>query len=517
MGRSLARATSLMAVLLLVSKGAGFLREVAVANAYGAGIVKDANTIAYILPALFLILLGGLNGPFHLSTMRSVTSLRTEGRDAEIPGVLLTIFLATAALTGLLALAAALLAPWIVRITGPGLSPEAMALAVTNLHIMAPLIMIGGLIGVLCGISNARDKFTNSSLTPMVSSLAVIGVVLVTSSPTAIAWGTLAGAVGQLLLQAVPVAQDWREITGGAPVRPVPLNHPAFLDMLRMLVPAGLSSSVGTLNVAIASAFCSGLPEGSISAFNYSNQLIQLPLGILLTALLVPMFPRLTEAATAGDRASLFGWLNRGVQSIALVILPVTGLAIVLGEAAVRLVFEHGQFDAQDTRQTATVLSIVALSMLAYGTRDLFTRVFYAQNKSRTPLLVTVVSIGTTLVFNAVLVRYQLAGLAWATTLVTVGNLLLLGYFLRRDLGTLGLGPSVGTIVKAFVAAGACAGLAYLAKGFVPFPGQLGALVQLLGGGVVGLGAYVILLLLLRVPALELLRRRRTTPVAVAE
>lgn len=507
-GRSLARASSLMAVLLLLSKGAGFLREVAVANSFGAGLVKDANTIAYILPALFLILLGGLNGPFHLSTMRAVTSLRTEGREAEIPGVLLTIFAGTAVLTGGLAALAFMAAPWIVRITGPGLSPEGQALAVTNLHIMAPLIMIGGLIGVLCGISNARDKFTNSSLTPMVSSLAVIAVVLWTSAPTAIAWGTLVGAVGQLALQAVPVFQDWQEITGGQAVRAVPLRHPAVVDMLRMLVPAGLSSSVGTLNVAIASAFCSSLPEGSISAFNYSNQLIQLPLGILLTALLVPMFPRLTEAATSGDRASLFGWLNRGVQSIALVILPITGLAIVLGEAAIRLVFEHGQFTADDTRQTATVLTIVALSMLAYGTRDLFTRVFYAQNKSRVPLLVTSASIGTTLLFNALLVRYQIAGLAWATTLVTIGNLLLLGFFLRRDLGTLGLGPSVGTLLKALLASGVAAGLAYFAKGLVPFTGQLGALVQLVGVGALGLVAYLAVLVTLRVPALDLLRRR---------
>lgn len=506
-----------MAVLLLLSKGVGFLREVAVANAYGAGLVKDANTIAYILPALFLILLGGLNGPFHLSTMRVVTSLRTERREDEVPGVLLTIFLGTAALTGALAAAAFLAASWIVRLTGPGLSPEGHALAVVNLHIMSPLLMIGGLIGVLCGISNARDKFTNSSLTPMVSSLAVIGVVLVTSAPTAIAWGTLVGAVGQLVLQAVPVFQDWPEITGGRAVRPVPLGHPAFVDMLRMLVPAGLSSSVGTLNVAIASAFCSSLPEGSISAFNYSNQLIQLPLGILLTALLVPMFPRLTEAAASGDRASLFGWLNRGVQSIALVILPVTGLAIVLGEAAIRLVFEHGRFTPEDTRTTATVLTIVALSMLAYGTRDLFTRVFYAQNKSRVPLMVTSVSIGTTLLFNALLVRFAIAGLAWATTLVTVGNLLLLGYFLRRDLGTLGLGPSVGTLAKALMAAAFASALAYLVKGMVPYSGQLGALLQLVIGGALGLGAYVAGLFVLRVPALALLQRRKRAPVAVGE
>ena len=68
-----------MAVLLLLSKGVGLLREVAVAHTFGADLVKDANTVAYYIPAFFLIMLGGLNGPFHLATMGAVTRLKAQG------------------------------------------------------------------------------------------------------------------------------------------------------------------------------------------------------------------------------------------------------------------------------------------------------------------------------------------------------------------------------------------------------------------------------------------------------
>jgi putative peptidoglycan lipid II flippase len=504
-----------MAALLLVSKGAGFLRESVVAGAYGAGVVKDANTVAYILPALFLIMLGGLNGPFHLATMGAVTRLETQNQRREIPGVLLTILLGTALLTGLFAAGVFALAPWVITVTGPSLSSEAHALAVTQLRIMAPLIVIGGLVGALCGVSNVRGKFANSSLSPMVSSLAVIALVLVTSSPLAIAWGTLAGAVGQLLLQAWPVVRDWQEIAQGAPLRPAPITHPAFVDMLRMLLPAALSSSVGSINVAIGTAFCSKVGSGAISVFNYSNLLIQLPLGIMLTALLVPMFPRLTEAAASGDRASLHGWLNKGLQIIVLTTLPMTGLLVVLGESAVRLAFERGAFSPKDTAATATVLSIVALSIVAYATRDLFTRVFYAQNKSRVPLMVTLVSIGTNFLLNSYFVRFGIQGLALATTLVTVLNMLILGTLLRRDLGLLGLGPSVPTALKALAAALAATALTALARGVLPGEGHLGAIAQLVLLGALGLATYVACLVVLRVPNLPFLGRfRRKVSVA---
>lgn len=499
-----------MAVLLLVSKGAGFLRESVIAGVYGAGLVKDANTVAYILPALFLIMLGGLNGPFHLATMGAVTRMMTKGQENEVPGVLLTMLLATALFTGVVALGVFAAAPLLITLTGPRLTPEAHALAVTQLHIMAPLIMIGGLIGVLCGISNVRDKFANSSLSPMVSSLAVIAIILVTTSPTAIAWGTLAGAIGQLILQAWPVFKDWGEIAKGVPLGLAALSHEGLLDMRNMLVPAALSSSVGSINVAIGTAFCSSLGSGAISVFNYANLLMQLPLGILLTALLVPMFPRLTAAAAQGDREGLFSWLNRGVQVIALSTLPMTGFLIVLGQPAVQLAFERGAFTPQDTATTALVLAIVSLSIVAYATRDLFTRVFYAQNKSRIPLYVTIASIGTNLMFNFYFVRFGIPGLALSTTLVTVFNLLILGTLLRRDLGTLGLAPSMPTLWKALLAALVATAFGWLAHAYLPGQGWPGALLQLAVGGGVGLLSYVGVLMLLKVPLLSAIRAGRS-------
>lgn len=523
----LLRAGTVIALLALLSKGIGFLREAVIFPIFGAGTARDAYAIAYNgLPALALILLGGLNGPFHLATMACVTRLRAADDEASIPSVLLTLMGLTFVGMGGLALAVGLGAPAVIALIAPQADPEVTRLAISLLRIMSPLMLIGGLLGVFCGISNVQDRFALPSLSPILSSVAIIAAVLIWRTPEALAWGTLAGGTLQLIAQGIPVWRGWQALSAGpvgsaprrfASRRLAPITHPAVGETVRMLVPAMASSSIGTINVMIATAFASSLAVGVVSRFNAANLLIQLPLGIMLTALLVPMFPVMTRAAAEGDEAGLKTWMNRGFQTIVIAALPMTGLLIVLGESAIRLAFERGAFTAADTRETALILGILAVSIAAYAVRDLFTRVFYARNQSRKPLLVTTVSIATTFAFCWLLVgRFEAAGLAAATAGVTFANLLMLGALLKRELGDLGLGPSMGTFGKALMASTAVCLILGILRPLMPGEGQFGALVEIAVLGPLGLVGYAGMLSVMRVPLVAALLGARRARQAAA-
>ena len=73
--QSLMKAAWLVAVLIVASKIMGFLRDVVIANFYGATVVSDAYFYAYQIPALAMILLGGVGGPFHSATVAVFTKL----------------------------------------------------------------------------------------------------------------------------------------------------------------------------------------------------------------------------------------------------------------------------------------------------------------------------------------------------------------------------------------------------------------------------------------------------------
>ena len=72
---NLLKSASLIVIVILLSKIAGFLRDIIVANYYGASIVSDAYFYAYQIPALAIVILGGMGGPFHSATVSVFSKL----------------------------------------------------------------------------------------------------------------------------------------------------------------------------------------------------------------------------------------------------------------------------------------------------------------------------------------------------------------------------------------------------------------------------------------------------------
>lgn len=459
MGKGLLGVASAIAILTLLSKGFGFFRELVVAVSFGAGVAKDAYTAAYIIPAFSLIMLGGLTGPFHTGAQKVMTALRSRGQDEAVPGVMATILLAVTLVMGALSVLAYVAAPAMIRLVASQASPPVFALAVAQLRVMSPLVLIGGLVGILCGISNDRGDFTLPSLSPLVASIAVIAAVLLRPGDgMSLAWGTMFGGVGQFLLQAPAGVQllrsrPWRWDFG----------HPEVRSLFWLLLPASISSTIGTLNVIIGTNFASALPPGEIGIFDYANKLIQLPLGILMTALLIPVFPLLTQAVVAGDREALFRRLNQGISTIALATLPLIALFVAAGRPIVAVMYQHGAFKPDATLLTYQVLAFASLGIFTYAARDLMIRVFYALDDSRTPLLVSLLSMGATAAGMALVIhRFHLMGLAGVTAAITMLNCVLIGLLLRFKLGRLPLGSAIAMSARCGAAAAVAGALAWV-------------------------------------------------------
>lgn len=509
------RVAGSIALLTLLSKAFGFGRELVVAAGFGAGVAKDAYTAAYILPAFALVMLGGLTGPFHTGAQKILVTMRQQGEDARVPGVMTAVLCSVGLGMGLLALAVGVGAPWAIHMVASQATPAVHDLAVAQLRLMSPLVLLGAWIGVFCGISNDQQDFKTPSFGPLLASLAVIGVVLVRPEPMALAWGTLLGGVLQFFLQLPSVVRLYAG-SGAAAWKP-DFAHPEVRRLWPLLVPAAVASTVGTLNVIIGTNFASSLPPGAMSVYDYANKLLQLPLGVLMTALLIPLFPRLAEAVAGGRKDRLLHFLNRGIETVSLATWPLAALFVTLGEPMVRVLYERGAFDAEATRQTALVLAIASMGLFAYALRDLMVRVFYALDDSRTPLLVSLGSLAATTALLAALVGpFGLAGLTAGTAFVTLGNAVAVAALLRRKLGAMPVSSGALTAAKALgasLAAGACA---WALAQALPWPaGTGGALLQLVALGPLEIGVYLALLVWWRAPIVELLPARfRPAPPA---
>ena len=459
MARSLKGIAVVVTLGTLLSKVGGLVRQLVIAAAFGVGAAYDAYNYAYVLPGFLLILLGGINGPFH-SAMVSVLSRRPREEGAHILAALnTTVSALLLAVTVLLVLAADPL----ISLVGPGLSPELHAIAVVQLQVMAPMALLAGLIGLGFGSLNAADEFWIPAISPLMSSLALmVGVGLLwwqlggqIGSPSfamlgglVLAAATLVGAFAQWLIQLPALMRqglarfklvwDWK--------------HPGVREVWRVMGPATLSSGMLQINVFTDLFFASGI-VGAAAGLGYANLLVQTPLGLISNALLVPLLPTFARLTAPDDQPQLLARIRQGLMLSTASMVPIGALFIALGTPIVALVYERGAFDASAAQLVAALLVAYGLGMPAYLGRDVLVRVFYALGDGTTPFRLSMAGIGLNVIFDWLLVggptpwgnqspfNFGASGLVLATVAINVLTCLALLLVLKRRMPAMTLIP----------------------------------------------------------------------------
>ena len=142
---SLLKAAWLIAFVTIISKFVGFLRDICIANFYGASLVSDAYFYAYQIPSLAIILMGGVGGPFHSATVSVFAKLVNP--DDKMPSEKVNKLFNTF-LTG----AFIVFSEQILDFITHSENKELVLLASTHLRIMTPVVLIGGIIGIYYGL-----------------------------------------------------------------------------------------------------------------------------------------------------------------------------------------------------------------------------------------------------------------------------------------------------------------------------------------------------------------------------
>ncbi len=436
---SLLKAAGLIAIVTVLAKVLGAVRDWSIFNAYGASLATDAYFSAVQLPWFAIVLLGGLGGPFHTATIAIFAKLIKNGEYPEKKArKLASTFITLTGLTfaGLAILVYGFSEP-IMRFLLPDASGELLNRAAEQLRIMSPVVLFGGLIGIFYGLLNVYHSFVWPSLSPAAMSLVIIGALFLNpgdGTGHVLAYATMAGALCQLLLQ-LPDFLKYR-----FSLRPaLDLNHPEIRQLGEVLFPIIIGTTIGQLIVYVDMFFVAQLQEGGWSAIVLSNRLLQLPIGVLQTALLVPIFPRFSRYVAEKNWDGLKKDFRIGVVALWFISIPILIVILFYTEPIIRTVFEHGRFDAGDTAMVTVALIFQAFQMLPYFARDTMTRVFYAFNDSMVPMLIGFLALGIKFGLNYVLVQhYGIGGITLATTLITFFNMTLLAIFLRRHIRPMG-------------------------------------------------------------------------------
>ena len=516
--RSIVNIASIVAIATLISKVFGLMRQVILAAAFGTSAPYGAYQYASIIPSLFLILLGGINGPFH-SSLVSVLAKKDNKESA-------TIIQSISTLVGLVMLAVTVMmvvfAPQLITLMASGLTQTAEGIAVREmaiqqLRIMAPTAWFAGMIGIGFGALNAADVYWLPSISPLLSSVAMVGGVaglwailgsrLTSPENAALAGMVLAGSfvVGTVLQWGAQAIAQQQQGLGGFKFQ-LDLKNPGVKKVLRLMSPALFASGMLQINVYTDMQFTSYLPNPSaaVSALDYANLLVQTPLGILSSMILVPFLPIFSKLADPQHWGELKQRIRQGLLITATAMLPLGALMIVLSKPIVQIVYERYAFDPASSALVATVLMAYAFGMFVYLGRDVMVRVFYALGDSDTPFKISIVNIGLNALFDYFLLPFGVQGLVLATVSVNVLSLIALTYFLNRKLNGLpwrSWGISIlGLTLSSLISGGFSYGVLTLMQNSLGTKGFVTLGIELCGAGGVGLLVFGAIASQLRIP-----------------
>ena len=515
-GPSVLKAAWLIAMVTIVSKLIGFIRDVVIANCYGASTVSDAYFYAYQIPALAIILLGGVGGPFHSATVAVFTKLIPsfkEKANVEVNSLFNTFLTASFIFFSVFALLCFIFSDQIMRFIISGQNQELISLASMHLRIMSPVLIVGGIVGIYYGILISYREFMLPNISPILMSAVIILMITLVKNDTTgavLAWATTIGALCQFVYQLPKIRQL------GFRLRPnFDFNNIHYKQICELLFPAILSSTVGQIHIYVDMFFASALKEGAWTAIGYANRIFQFPVGILVTAFLVPLFPIFSKLVAQNDMTSIKRYFNKGVGVLFFAAFPIIIGILVLGYDAVRLIFERGAFDDNATFMVTQALWFLSFSILPYVFRDSITRVYYSFNDSKIPFIVALSSIALKFFLNWLLVSKLaigggIGGITLSTSLVTLFNACVLGYFIKnkikldyKSLFSNFAKMSVAFLVTLFVCY--CAGIWF---NNVHLPLKLFEIVKIISIGTLCLIVYVYLNLLYKMDyAIELKER----------
>lgn len=177
-------------------------------------------------------------------------------------------------------------------------------------------------------------------------------------------------------------------------------------------------------------------------------------MALFIASVAAVIYPMLSKLSSEDDKEKFTQTVIKSVNSVILLVIPISIGAIVLANPIVRTLFERGEFDERATKMTAIALVMYSLGMVAFGLRDILGKVFYSLQDTKIPMINGAIAMGLNIILNIILVRYlQLAGLALATSISAIICIFLLFRSLKKKIGYFGQDKIIKTTIKSIISA----------------------------------------------------------------
>lgn len=434
--RSIFIRTVQLILFAFVAKGFGFIREVVLANCYGAGAVSDVFVVVQNIPAVIFSIFGAAVTTGFIPLYSELKVKKGKDSAKQFVCNVISIFIV---LSLFFTLIGVVYSNVLVDIFAGGFSGTTYDLC----NMFAKIIMPSSIAIVLGYVYNAylqtEGYFNQNSLMNVPYNLIQIAFILFgfyLGEPLLLAVGILLSSFGQLLYLYI----ESKKKTDFRFHFECNFRDETILQMLRLVGPVFLSTAIGQINTIIDRSLASGLEVGSASALNYANEVTNIITQVVIMSMTTIMYPKLTELFASKDE-SRFHFSHRYIEAVSFIVVPSSIALIIFSKDIVSVLFARGAFDARSVSMVSSALSVYAVGVIGIAFRDVLNKIFYSLKDTVTPMVNGAVCVGLNISLNLILVgRFNYLGLAAATSIsATVAILIMFISLWRKDRALVGL------------------------------------------------------------------------------
>lgn len=422
----------------ILSQILAFLRDRLLAYYFGAGEALDIYYTAFRIPDFIFVTVGSLVSISVLVPMFSKKSAspveqvqgkeggpaRHDGESSRgVKSYINSIFTSFSVLIIVSCTLAFIFMPSLAHFLFRGFGANALAeiIKFSRILLLSPLLL--GLSNFFGSIVQYEKRFLLYSLSPLFYNAGIIaGTVLGANSfgVIAVVFGVVFGALLHFL---VPVA--YVVFSGNTPKFTGKINFEEMKETALISIPRALALSVTQIINIVFTAVASFFGVGAVAVFNLSFNLQSVPLSIIGASYSLAAFPTLSEHYAKNNMAECGKYIGESLRYIIFWTLPLSALFIILRSHIVRTVLGSGAFDWADTRLTAAVMALFAISFVFQNFQLFLTRAHYALGKTKVPLLLGLSGALITIILATLLYYGFLAPvMSWAEDFLEINTMI---------------------------------------------------------------------------------------------
>ncbi|MFR2795610.1 murein biosynthesis integral membrane protein MurJ [Romboutsia timonensis] len=442
-----AKSTVILMLVTMMSKVLGFIRELVLTYFYGTTQISDVYITSSTIPTILFASIGTAIVTTLIPLFYEVE--KNDGKDKSIKFVnnILNIVIIISIIISILGY---IFAEPLVKLFAMNFYGDKLKIAVEFTRIMIFGTIFIGLSKIMTSWLQINGEFTIPGMIGFPFNICIILGIAISSKGNInmMAIGTLIAMASQLLIQ-LPFA-----IKKGYKYKLyINLKDEYIKKILVLIVPVFIGVGVDQVNTIADRSLASTLGDGIITVLNGAYRLNGFVLGIFIATVASVIYPTLSKLSSEDNKEKFISSVVKSINTIVILIIPISVGAIVLAEPIVKIVFERGAFNSDATRMTAIALSCYSIGMIGSGLREILNRVFYSLQDTKTPMINGAFAMVINIILNIILINFLgYAGLAIGTSISSLICIILLFNSLKKKIRYFGQDKIIKTMIKSLIA-----------------------------------------------------------------